>query len=127
VSDEFGGTSGLVTLEDIIEEIVGEIRDQADAVDAQIQDLGDGRLVADASISLADLSARLGKEITADGDFESLGGLLVHRAGRVPAIGATLTLDGYKLIVREADETRVVKVEIVPERKGAAPLEASSA
>jgi CBS domain containing-hemolysin-like protein len=127
VSDEFGGTSGLVTLEDIIEEIVGEIRDQADAVDARIQDLGDGRLVADATISLADLSAHLGKEITADGDFESLGGLLVHRAGRVPAVGATLTLDGFKLIVREADETRVVKVEIVPEeRKEAAPLEASS-
>jgi CBS domain containing-hemolysin-like protein len=127
VSDEFGGTSGLVTLEDIIEEIVGEIRDQGDRVDGLIEDLGDGRLVADASISLADLSARLGREITADGDFESLGGLLVHRAGRVPAVGATLTLDGFKLIVREADETRVVKVEIVPERKEAPPLAASSA
>ncbi len=114
VSDEFGGTSGLVTLEDIIEEIVGEIHDEYDTdAEAPIEDLGDGRLVADASISLADLAVHLGQKFPADGDFESLGGLLVHRAGRVPAIGATLTLEGYKLIVREADETRVVKVEIV--------------
>jgi CBS domain containing-hemolysin-like protein len=115
VSDEFGGTAGLVTLEDILEEIVGEIHDEYDAeTEAQIEDLGDGRFVADAAIPLADLAARIGRELPADGDFESLGGLLVHRAGRVPAVGSTITLNGVKLIVREADETRVVKVEIVP-------------
>jgi len=113
VSDEFGGTSGLVTLEDIIEEIVGEIHDEYDT-EMQIQDLGEGRLVADAAVSLADLSARLGRNIPADGEFESLGGLIVHRVGRVPEVGATLTVDGLKLIVREADKTRVAKVEIVP-------------
>ncbi|WP_394830887.1 hemolysin family protein [Pendulispora rubella] len=113
VSDEFGGTSGLVTLEDIIEEIVGEIHDEYDT-EVQIQELGEGRLVADAAVPLADLSARLGRAIPADGEFESLGGLIVHRAGRVPEVGATLTVDGLKLIVREADKTRVVKVEIVP-------------
>ncbi len=114
VSDEFGGTSGLVTLEDIIEEIVGDIRDEYDAeAEAQVQQIGEGRFVADAAVSLSDLGNRLGKEITADGDFESLGGLIVHRAGRVPTVGAVLQLDGLKLIVREADETRVVKVEIV--------------
>jgi len=113
VTDEFGGTSGVVTMEDIIEEIVGEIRDEYDSeADAQIQDMGDGRLVADAAVPLADLSAKLGREIPADGAFESLGGLLVSRAGKVPEVGATLTLDGVRFIVREADETRVVKVEI---------------
>ena len=76
-------------------------------------EVGDGRLVADAAVPLADLSAMLGRDIPADGEFESLGGLIVHRAGRVPEVGATLTLDGLKLIVREADETRVVKVEII--------------
>ena len=113
VSDEFGGTSGLVTLEDIIEEIVGEIHDEYDT-EVQIQELGEGRLVADAAVPLADLSARLGREIPADGEFESLGGLIVHRVGGVPEVGATLTVDGLKLIVREADKTRVLKVEIVP-------------
>lgn len=115
VSDEFGGTAGLVTLEDIIEEIVGDIRDEHD-VEAPIQSMGDGRVVADASVPLADLAQALGKPLPDDGEFESLGGLIVSRAGRVPKVGATLQVGGLKLIVREADETRVVKVEIVPER-----------
>ena len=127
VSDEFGGTAGLVTLEDIIEEIVGEIHDEYDTeADAQIQEMGEGRLVADAAVPIADLSALLGRDIPADGEFESLGGLIVHRAGRVPEVGATLTLDGLKLIVREADETRVVKVEIIPLDPAATQLAAVS-
>ena len=84
VSDEFGGTAGLVTLEDILEEIVGEIDDEYDVEEKQIEPIGENRFVADAAISLGDLGSRLGKEIPADGDFESLGGLLVHRAGKVP-------------------------------------------
>jgi CBS domain containing-hemolysin-like protein len=115
VSDEFGGISGLVTLEDILEEIVGDIRDEHDR-EAPIQPMGDGRVVADASVPLADLAQALGKSLPDDGEFESLGGLIVSRAGRVPEVGATVQVGGLKLIVREADETRVVKVEIVPER-----------
>lgn len=127
VSDEFGGTGGLVTLEDIIEEIVGEIRDEYDTEEvAPIQKLAEGRFVADAAIAIGDLEMHLGKKLPEDGDFESLGGLIVHRAGRVPEVGATLSLDGYDLIVREADEKRVVKVEIVrAEPDLAPPAEAS--
>ena len=122
VTDEFGGTGGLVTLEDIIEEIVGDIRDEYDTEEvAPIQKLAEGRFVADAAIPIADLELHLGKKLPEDGDFESLGGLIVHRAGRVPEVGATVTLDGYKLIVREADETRVVKVEIVRAEPELAP------
>jgi putative hemolysin len=115
VSDEFGGTAGLVTLEDIIEEIVGDIRDEHDP-EAPIQPMGDGRVVADASVPLAELAHALGKPLPDDGEFESLGGLIVSRAGKVPQVGATVQVDGLKFIVREADETRVVKVEIVPDR-----------
>jgi putative hemolysin len=115
VSDEFGGTAGLVTLEDIMEEIVGDIRDEKDK-DEPIQKMGDGRVVADASISLTDLEHALGRPLPDDGEFESLGGLIVSRAGRVPKVGATVQVDGMKLLVLEADETRVVKVEIVPDR-----------
>jgi putative hemolysin len=115
VSDEFGGTAGLVTLEDIIEEIVGDIRDEHDP-EALVQSMEDGRVVADASVSLAELAHVLGRSLPDDGEFESLGGLIVSRAGRVPKVGATVEVGGLKLIVREADETRVVKVEIVPDR-----------
>jgi putative hemolysin len=120
VSDEFGGTAGLVTLRDIIEQIVGDIGRATDA-DSPIQSFGDGRVFADASVPLADLSSALGRPFPADGDFESLGGLIVSRTGRVPDVGATIVIDGLKLIVREADETRVVKVEIVPMRAAPAP------
>jgi hypothetical protein len=112
VTDEFGGMSGVVTLEDIIEEIVGEIRDEYDT-EAQIEETPEGKMLADASVSISDLAAHLKHDIPTDGDFESLGGLLIHKAGRVPEVGATVQIDGLQFIVREADETRVVKVEIV--------------
>ena len=122
VSDEFGGTGGIVTLEDIIEEIVGEIHDEYDTEDiALITKLAEGRFVADAAIPLVELEIHLGRKLPEDTAFESLGGLIVHRAGRVPDVGATVSLDGYDLIVREADETRVVKVEIIRAEPGLAP------
>jgi putative hemolysin len=129
VTDEFGGTGGLVTLEDIIEEIVGDIRDEYDTDEAHFQKLADGRYVADAAIAIADLEKYLGKKLpeSEEGEFESLGGLVVHRVGRVPEVGATVQLDGYKLIVREANETHVMKVEIVrSEPELAAPREEES-
>lgn len=127
VSDEFGGTSGIVTLEDIIEEIVGEIQDEYDTDDiAPIQKVGEGRFVADAAIPIGDLETYIGEKLPEEGHFESLGGFIVHRAGRVPEVGATVALDGYQLIVREADETHVVKVEIVrAEPETAKAMEAS--
>jgi CBS domain containing-hemolysin-like protein len=110
VIDEFGGTSGVVTLEDILEEIVGTIREQGRPL--QVEQIGESRFVADAAMSLSDVSELLGKDLPAGADFESLGGLLVHRAGRVPQVGAELNVDGLRFVVREAEETHVVKVEI---------------
>ena len=113
VVDEFGGTSGVVTLEDVIEQIVGDIRDEYDAdAEALVQNLGGGRFVANAAVSIDELSSHVGRQIPVDGEFESLGGLLTHRAGRVPAVGAVLHIAGLRFTVREADETHVARVDI---------------
>ena len=113
VIDEFGGVIGIVTLEDLLEEIVGDIRDEHDMDEAPIVDLGDGRLMVDAAIPIADLSRYLGAELPTDGDYHSLGGFIVHRLGRVPHMGTTLEAEALKFIVREADERRIALVEVV--------------
>jgi CBS domain containing-hemolysin-like protein len=112
VIDEFGGFSGIVTLEDLLEQIVGDIRDEHDAEEAPIADLGDGRMVVDASVPIADLSRYLGTELPDEGDYHTLGGFVVARFGRVPEVGASLTAHGLDFVVREGDERRVTKVEI---------------
>jgi len=132
VVDEFGGTSGLVTLEDVLEEIVGEIQDEADAEAAPIRTVGPGVWLAEAAVPLHDLESWL-EEKLADGlpddaprpdvafpeeaDYETLGGFVTARAGRVPAVGAIVTWGGFTFTVRAGDERRVGKVEIakVPE------------
>jgi putative hemolysin len=113
VIDEFGGVSGIVTLEDILEVIVGEIRDEYDTEEAPIQDLGEGRILADAAVSVHALSAYLGVDLPESPDYESLGGLLIHQAGKVPTVGSQIEAFGLFFVVRDADEKRVAKVEIV--------------
>jgi CBS domain containing-hemolysin-like protein len=113
VIDEFGGMSGIVTLEDLLEEIVGDIRDEHDDEEAPIMDMGGGHLLVDASVPIADLSRYLGAELPDDGDYNSLGGFIVDRLGRLPGVGATLTVNGWDFVVRDANERRVSKVEII--------------
>ncbi len=121
VIDEFGGFSGIITLEDLVEEIVGDIRDETDEEEPPIVDMGDGRLMVDASVPIDDLSRYLGAELPEDGDYNSLGGFLVDRLGRVPPTGAKLNAFGMEFVVREADERHVVRVEIVRQPQGPGP------
>lgn len=115
VIDEFGGFSGVVTLEDLLEEIVGDIQDEHDLEDeAPIIDLGNGKLLVDASIPVADLNRRLGTQIPDDGDYVSVGGLLVEQLGHVPSVGSQHEAFGLRFLVREADERHVCRVEIQP-------------
>jgi putative hemolysin len=113
VIDEFGGMSGIVSLEDLLERIVGDIRDEHDEAEPPIVELGDGRLMVDATVPIVDLSRYLDTQLPDHGDYNSLGGLLVSHLGRVPPIGARMNEYGLEFVVRDADERRVCKVEIV--------------
>ena len=119
VVDEFGGTDGLVTIEDIVEEIVGEIEDEHDEAEASpCLPLGDGSFDADARVALADLEEMIGERLAspeATEEVETLGGLVVLLAGRVPAAGEALALpDGWRLEVTVSDGRRVGRVRLVP-------------
>jgi putative hemolysin len=113
VVDEYGGTSGIVTLEDVLEEIVGDIQDEYDVDEVPIVDLGQGRLIADAAVLVSDLSAYLGSDLDPEGQYDSLGGMLTDKIGRVPTVGTSIPAGELRFIVRESDEKHISKVEIV--------------
>ena len=111
VVDEYGGTAGLVTIEDLLEQIVGDIRDEYDVESEPIVDEGAGTYVFSAKVSIDEFRERLGVEIEGDG-FETVGGYVLARAGRVPSVGETFEIDGLIVEVLEAERRRIHKVRV---------------
>jgi magnesium and cobalt exporter, CNNM family len=111
VIDEYGAVSGLVTLEDLIEEIIGEIRDEFDTESPVIQ-LGDGTMIIDASISIRDLSEDYNIEIPESPEYETLGGFIVTSLQRLPQSGDEIALEGMNLRVVETVGKRIAKVKL---------------
>ena len=111
VVDEYGGTAGLVTIEDLLEEIVGEIRDEYDVESEPVVEQGDGAFVFSAKVSIDEFRDRLGVEIEGDG-FETVGGYVLTRVGRVPAVGEVFEIDGLTVEVLEAERRRIHKVRV---------------
>jgi CBS domain containing-hemolysin-like protein len=109
VVDEFGGTSGLITQEDILEEIVGEIRDERDVGATPAIRREGARYWVDGRVSLDELSEALGATFAHE-EVSTVGGLVYSILGRVPRAGDELTLDGYRVVVESVDQRRVTQV-----------------
>lgn len=111
VLDEYGGTAGLVTIEDLLEQIVGDIQDEYD-VDQVLYNVGqDGALIADARLPVEELEERFGMSIERD-QFDTVGGLVTLLADGIPAVGAKIFGAGLEFEVLDADPRRVKKLKI---------------
>jgi putative hemolysin len=111
VVDEYGGTAGLVTIEDLLEEIVGEIRDEYDEEAEPVVEEGSGRFVFGGKVSVDEVAQRLGVQIEREG-FETVGGYLLSHLGRVPAVGERFDIDGLTVEVLDAERRRINRVRI---------------
>jgi CBS domain containing-hemolysin-like protein len=111
VVDEYGGTAGLISIEDLIEEIVGEIQDEYDVEEAMIEEVSESEAVFDARVSIRDVNDTLDLDID-DEDFDTLGGLLYHELGKVPDAGDEVRVDGAVVTVLTTTGRRVRKVRV---------------
>lgn len=113
VLDEYGSTAGLVTLEDLLEEIVGDIRDEFDDAEAEeVQKLGQGEYLVEGACKLEDLNDMIGLGIESE-DYDSIGGIVIDALQHLPSEGEEVTLDnGTRLVVEKVDKNRIEKVHI---------------
>lgn len=122
VIDEYGGTSGLVTIEDLLEQIVGDIQDEYDLEEDWLIRQPDGSIIVDARLPIEDLEEYLGIDIERE-MFDTVGGFIFHLTGKIPAAGEVVENDDILLTILEADERKIRRVCIV--RKPGSPSEAS--
>jgi CBS domain containing-hemolysin-like protein len=111
VVDEYGGTSGLVTMEDIIEEIVGEIEDEYDTEPPPIIELSSGTYMVDGPVSIKDLNEQLDLKIPEE-EFETVGGLIYDLVGSLPEKGQVVEYEGIKFVIHRVEGQRILKVKL---------------
>lgn len=115
VVDEYGGTAGIVTLEDLLEELVGEITDEFDADDPMVEPLGDGAYRVSGRMSIDEVNELLVAELPA-GDWDTVAGLFLHLSGHVPQEGESVDVDGYTLVAERVQRRRIGQVRITPNK-----------
>ncbi|MEM9345221.1 MAG: hemolysin family protein [Planctomycetota bacterium] len=114
VLDEYGGTAGLITIEDILEEIVGEIQDEYEEgeVEPSIQDIGEGVSEIDARVEVPSLEDHLDIDLPEDRDYDTVGGLVFAELGRIPEVGEGFEIEQHRVTVIAAERTKVLKVRV---------------
>ena len=126
VIDEYGGTAGLVTLEDLIEELVGEIHDEYDREEAMVERLSSGELRVNAAMPIDEVNELVGATLP-EGDWDTIGGLMFHLLGHVPVEGETARCEGLALRAERVQRRRIgrVRIGIVPDEETEADLHAT--
>ncbi len=114
VADEYGAIAGLITLEDCLEELVGDIVDEYDSEDSEVQNLPDGTYLVDGRIAIGDLDDLLGVELP-DDDWDTLGGLIFNTLEHVPTDGEFMIAHGWRFTVIEMEGRRIKRVMVMPE------------
>lgn len=114
VVDEYGGTEGIVTIEDILEEIVGDIEDEYDEEEELYIPQQDGSWIVDARMNISDVEEQLGVMIPQEGDYDTIGGYIFHAAGAIPSRGFVIHHDDFEMEILRSNERAVEKVRIRP-------------
>jgi len=111
VLDEYGGTSGIVTLEDLVEEIVGDIADEYDEEEPEVQVIQEDEYIVDGSTRLDTVNEMIGTNLESE-DFDSIGGFVIGLIGGLPEVGEKVERDGIEFIIEEIDKNRIEKIRI---------------
>jgi putative hemolysin len=114
VVDEYGGTEGIVTIEDILEEIVGDIEDEYDEEEALFVKQADGSWIVDARMSISDIEEQLWIQIPQESDYDTIGGYIFHHAGAIPPKGFVIHHDNFELQVISSDDRSIDKIRLMP-------------
>ncbi len=122
VADEYGGTAGIITIEDILEEIVGEIMDEHDNDEGLISQVDQETVMVDARLEIEKLERHLGVELP-NGDFESVGGFIIHLLGKIPEQGERISYEDLDMTIESADERKIYKIRITRRRPPGTPPE----
>ena len=122
VTDEYGGTAGIITVEDILEEIVGEIMDEHDYDEPMLEVLEDGSFLVDARLEVEKLGEQLKIDLP-EGGFESVGGFLIHLTGKIPEVNEKVEFQGIEMIIKKGDQRRIEEVLITRKDEPGSPEE----